>query len=519
MKLLLLFSALFICASSFGQQKCIVYLNDKPNASYVEFSQRAEIRRSKNNVSLSERDKEVSQEYLTELAKFGKVKSTSRWLNAVVLEGEFIDDKLLAKIPFVKRVEVCEEHKVLKRKDIFEYSVPKSLNYGNADTQVRQIGADCLHDLGYTGTGVYLAIIDAGFQGMDTISFFDSLYNSGRVLDTHDFINGTSVYDYSLHGTAVGSCIFGYKASGPVLFAGTGIGVDVALYVSEDVGSETPIEEFNLVAALERCDVQGVEIANISLGYVDFDDPMDNHAYADMNGQTTIAAQGVNIAASVGIVVVAAAGNSGPSFISTPCDADSCLCIAAVDNEGNFAPFSSVGPASDGAIKPDVAATGWDTWVVLNDGSLVMGSGTSFASPTMAGAVACLIDAQPSATAIDIIEAVRKSGNQYNFPDEFLGYGIPDMCVANDTLIEQFAGVAEQGNGISIFPNPVADWIHVELNGSAAKEAEILDINGKRISLISLENITSIDVSALNSGVYFISIQELNFKEKFIVRR
>lgn len=503
---------LFFLYSSFAalsQSKVIVFFKDKGDSPHIQLSKRSLDRRLKNHAVLDENDRVLYTPYLEELANDGKIVNQSKWLNAVTFETNLAPKELMEKFAFIKSISLSKSEKPKPRKDVFNYVDPKTLNYGNADTQVRQIGADCMHDLGYTGTGVYMAIIDAGFKGMDTIPYFDSVYNQNRLLDTFDFTNNASIYNYSGHGTAVSSCIFGHKG-GFDAYAGTALDVDVALYVAEDVSSETLLEEFNVVAALERCDSVGVDIANISLGYFGFDDPSEDHVYGDLDGNTTIATMGVNVAASKGIVVVMSAGNSGPSNISTPCDADDGLCVGAVDNQGIYAFFSSVGPASDGAVKPDVAATGWNTWVIIDDGSLVMGNGTSFSSPVMAGGVACLIGAHPTKTVAQIIASVQEAGHQFDTPDEFLGYGIPNLCEANDSLNFSGVGINEIGDDlINLFPNPTSGEISIYgLESDKAYEFEILNNVGQilfRETLIAGEQIT-IDVHLLANGIYTVRV-------------
>mgnify|MGYP000284503186 CR=1 FL=1 len=512
---------LFASLSVLSQSKVIVFLKDKGDSPNMQLSERAINRRLKNNAVLDENDRVLYAPYLEELSNDGIILNQSKWLNAVTFETDVAPNDLLAKYAFIERISASKKEKPIPRKDVFDYVDPKALNYGNADTQVRQIGADCMHDLGYTGQGVYMAIIDAGFKGMDTIPYFDSVYNQNRVLDTFDFTNNASIYNYSGHGTAVSSCVFGHKG-GLDPYAGTAVDVDVALYVAEDVASETLIEEFNVVAALERCDSVGVDIANISLGYFGFDDPSENHAYADLDGNTTIAAMGVNVAASKGIVVVMSAGNAGPSNISTPCDADNGLCVGATDNQGNYAFFSSVGPASDGAIKPDVAATGWNTWVILEDGSLVMGNGTSFSSPVMAGGVACLIGAHPTKSVAQIIASVQESGHQFDTPDEFLGYGIPDLCEANDSLNISGVGIHEIGDAIyTLFPNPTSGIVTIYgLENHKAYEIEILNNVGQIVfkELVTAGEQPTINVHFLANGIYTVRLNEGTFMKRLVVQ-
>jgi serine protease AprX len=509
MQKLLLLLILFPFVGS-AQSSYLVYLTDKQHSNYVEFSERSKQRREKNAVHLNEMDLEVSPYYLNELKIQGEIRGTSRWMNAVYYKSSLSESEIKSNFPFIKQVVSFEFEPTKIRKDVFETHTPKSIDYSAADTQIRQIGIDCLHDEGFRGSGVYFAVIDAGFKGMDTISYFDSTYLNGRVLDTYDFVNEIGVYDYSSHGTAVSSCIFGFgQTMGSANYSGGAPDVDVALYVSEDVFSETLIEEFYLVQALERCDVQGVDIANISLGYTTFDDPLEDHSYNDLDGNTTIAAQGVNTAVSKGIIVVAAAGNSGPGTISTPCDADSCLCAGAVNNTGDYAPFSSVGPNADLQVKPDVAATGWDTWIINDAGDLVTANGTSFASPMLAGGVACLINAHPNMTAMEIITAVRESGHQFNTPDIYLGFGIADLCVALTELNQQSASLNELELSFQIYPNPTNDFLVIELNGENImnQKLEILDMAGRVLHTQEIDAPqTKISVSTLSRGVYQLRV-------------
>lgn len=324
MKQFLFITALFSCFLVRAQQTHLVFLKDKGNLSGqkpISLTERALSRRAKNNVSIDWNDLPVSSVYIKLLQESGNVLSSSRWLNAICLKSDLSANQLMEKYEFIDRIESIQAYKNDKiSKEKLENSIEKTLNYGWTDTQVRQINLPCIHDQGYKGDGVFLAVIDAGFNGMDTIPFFNNVYLQNRIIDEFDFVGGNSVYNYSGHGTAVSSCIVG-EMTGANQFIGTAPEVDLALYVTEDVSSETQLEEYNLVLALERCDSIGVDVVNISLGYVNFDDSTTNYSYSDMDGHTTIAAQGAMVAASKGIIVVTSAGNGGPEKISTPCDA------------------------------------------------------------------------------------------------------------------------------------------------------------------------------------------------------
>ncbi|MFT5777364.1 MAG: serine protease AprX [Crocinitomicaceae bacterium] len=509
-KFSLVFLFLLACSQLMAQETMIIFLKDKeqlePEQLQQNFSERALQRRLKNRVQFDQHDWPVTQSYLDLLAEHGKVLQTSRWLNAVKFETETSASVLQIEFDFISEIQTFSKLTGKSTINKWELEEAKALNYGYADTQALQINANCLHDLDFTGVGVYVAIIDAGFRGMDTIPYFDSLYLQARLLDSHDFINDSSVYAYSGHGTSVTSTIVA-EGNFPDAFTGTGKDVDLALYVSEDVASETQLEEFNLIAALERCDSVGVDIANISLGYFEFDDSLTNYIYDDLDGQTTISAIGVTIAASKGIIVVSSAGNSGPDHITTPADADSILSIGAIDGFENYAWFSGVGPSFDGRVKPDVVSRGGGSWFIASDGLLKNGNGTSFSSPIIAGAVACLVQAYPTRTAQEIIQMVRESGHQFAAPDTLMGYGIPDFCKAFLSTPE-IVGIES-----SVFPIPADDHITIEsaaFNSLDKLTIQLIDLSGRLTlegkSVAVISNSVVIITEELKDGFYILTL-------------
>lgn len=516
-------SLLFVFTISFAvmsQEKAILFFNSKPDVSTIDIndcvSNRSLKRRLSKDVVINSLDVPVNPSYLNELAQYGVVLKKSKWLNAVIYSSVLSEEELKSKFEFIERVQFFKKHSISEiNKSVL--SEEKAIDYGAAQGQTEQINVNCLHDQAYTGDGVYLAVIDAGFTNMDNVSYFDSLFIQGRVLDKYNFTDGnTDVYGNSDHGTMVTSCIVGEKHSGEK-YVGTAIDVDIALYRSEEASTETISEEFDLVLALERCDSVGVDIANISLGYVDFDDPSSDHVYADMDGTTTIAAMGVNAAATKGIAVIIAAGNGGPQTISTPCDADNGFCIGAVDALNEYAFFSSVGPSSDGQVKPDVVARGEGAWIVNPNDMTESGNGTSFASPIICGATACLIQANPSSSVQEIFNAIRQSADQYATPDGFKGYGLPDFCVA-DQILKAASLKSMVSSEMILFPNPVSDFLTIE---SEIKTGSIQVYNsvGKKVLLIDAWNQTMIDVSNLSSGIYTIELLDntsVAVRSKFI---
>lgn len=231
----------------------------------------------------------------------------------------------------------------------------------------------------------------------------------------------------------------------------------------------------------------GADVINSSLGYTEFDDFTQDHTYTDMDGNTAPCTIAADRASSKGIIVVNSAGNSGGSgwqYIGAPADGDSVLSIGAVDDMENYAGFSSTGPTADGRIKPDVCAQGQGTFVFTPFGSSAQSAnGTSFSSPVIAGAVACLWQAWPTKTNIEIMESVKRSASQYNNPDNNLGYGIPDFGSAFTITGAQFIHANESNDDLIVYPNPFIGnhplTINIKNSQPQNVQVELVDAMGK----------------------------------------
>ncbi|MDQ6756610.1 MAG: S8 family peptidase, partial [Bacteroidota bacterium] len=316
-----------------------------------------------------------------------------------------------------------------------------------------------LHNNGFRGEGMLMAIMDAGFYHYLTVTAFDSVRNNNQIIETYDFVkNETSVNEDDIHGMYCFSIIAG---NWPGKLVGSCPKANYYLYRTEDAATEYPIEEQNWVAAAERADSIGVDVFSTSLGYNTFDNPVFNHTYADMNGKTTIIAKANTLAARKGIISVVAAGNEGTNswhYILTPADADSIVTVGSVKASGMVSSFSSYGPSSDGRVKPTVASVGEGTFFAGLNNQPVSGNGTSFATPNMAGLITCLWEAFPDFTNMEIIEAVKRSSSIYTTPDNRIGYGIPNFHKAFDDLAQQRAlknvNTILGTNWIKVYPNP-----------------------------------------------------------------
>jgi subtilisin family serine protease len=305
---------------------------------------------------------------------------------------------------------------------------------------------------------------------------------------------------------------------------------------SEDGATEYIIEEYNWVSAAEYADSVGADVINSSLGYTEFNDPSQNHTYADMDGNTAPATIGADMAARKGILVVNSLGNEGSSpwyYLSAPSDGDSVLGIGAVDGAGIYASFSSHGPSYDGRVKPDVAAQGSGVCVVdPYSGGLTFGGGTSFSSPILAGMSACLWQANPSLNNMQIAQAIKQSASQYENPDDMLGHGIPDFVLANNILTVISGPGAEPGY-FNIYPNPFTENFTIEAsaqeNQSFAYSEEcrivISDVTGRHMGsqTISLQAPVKTEITILQNaprGLYFavINLYGNQFVQKIVKR-
>jgi hypothetical protein len=459
-----------------AQNRYAVQLTDKNNSPYsvnnplAFLSQRAIDRRIKQNIAITEHDFPVNPAYVMQIAATGAtVLNTSRWLNTVTIETS--DPAVLAAVsslPFVQMVyNVGRPLPPKKEKFSFQrqglipavssYSTtPLAFDYGPSLNQIAMLAGHLLHSQGKTGQGMVIAVIDAGFFNADNMMVFDSLRNDNRLLGTWDFVDhNAQVYDDHPHGSFVASIMAGLWHGNLV---GTAPHASYWLLRSEYAPTETLMEEFYWAAAAEFADSAGADIINSSLGYYEFDDPQHNHTYADMDGKTTPVSRAAAFAASKGMIVCNSAGNEGASnwnYIIAPADADSIISVGAVDDQQNYAWFSSNGPTYDGRVKPTVSAQGQGTYVAdLFNNGVFAGNGTSFSSPLIAGLVACLWQCNPNATAQQVIQALIQSSSQFSSPDTLLGYGIPNVALACQILAALSVQETSYDNPLQVYGNP-----------------------------------------------------------------
>ncbi|BDS11261.1 S8 family peptidase [Aureispira anguillae] len=508
-----------------------VELTDKNKTPYSIFrpqdflSAKAILRRETMGIPLEENDLPITPAYIQKIKSMGApIHAKSKWLNSLAIHTR--DEALLEairKLPFVKSVKPLGKYRKVskpilkKNRPAVDPSKHEIDYYGQADNQIKMLGGDVLHNYGYTGKGIHVAIFDGGFLNVYRMPVFDSIYANNRLLGTHDFVEGDDfVYEGSSHGTNVLACM-GSKA--PHLIVGTAPDASYYLFKTEDVKGEFRVEEFNWVAALEHADSIGVDVINSSLGYTGFNDSTMSYKYHQLDGKTALCSRGAEIGASKGLLIVNSAGNEGDGkwhYIGTPADAKGVLSVAAVRPNGTRASFSSWGPTVDGRIKPDVAAQGRYTVVASMDKyNITRTNGTSFSSPVMAGMVASLKQAFPNKTSEEIKDAIRLSGSISYQPDSSLGYGIPNFFFAYMTMLEASIIIDHKG-GMYYTPKPIQEQLHlfIEQRKPASLKVTIYDkmmqekfqytgaTKGKEIKEIRLPN-----VREYPSGLYIIKIE------------
>lgn len=394
-------------------------------------------RRKRQGLPIDSTDLPVCRKYIDAIRKKGvHILVAGKWDNFVTVscnDSTVIGE--IARLPFVRSTEKVWQGKVKKserRDSLINNPLRSDHVYGPAITQIQMSKAERLHEAGFRGQGMTIAVIDAGFHNADKIEAMKNIH----ILGTRDFVNPEAdIYAESSHGMCVLSCM---AMNQPNVMVGTAPEASYWLLRSEDEYSENLVEQDYWAAAIEFADSVGVDVVNTSLGYYSFDDPTKNYRYRDLDGHYALMSRQAAKAADKGMVVVCSAGNSGAGSwkkITPPGDADNILTVGAIDKKASLAPFSSVGNTADGRVKPDVVAVGLLADVVHTDGNLRGASGTSFSSPIMCGMVACLWQACPELTAKEIIELVRQSGDRADFPDNIYGYGIPDLWKAYQSTI------------------------------------------------------------------------------------
>ncbi len=499
-----------------------IYFSDKDGTSYqidqpAQFlSERSINRRAVQGLAVDRLDLPLSSAYLEEIKALGvEIKHVSRWLNGIAMINmdyatfqEVLQLSFTETVPWVPASDdlFFPQKTSQARFDPPLESAP-NFDYGVAKEQVEQVSTSGLHDLGYTGSGVWIGVLDAGFYNVDSLPSFIPLIDEGRILETRNYIDETSIYrQSSSHGMSVLSIMAG-EWDGSLV--GTAPHASYLLCMTENSDQETRIEEIAWIEAAEYADSLGVDVINTSLGYSNFDGVIYDYSYRDMDGISTYISRAASLTASRGMILCNSAGNEGNDdwfYITAPADASDILTVGAVDSANLLASFSSRGPSYDARIKPDITAMGRACGLQHRSGGLARGNGTSFASPVMAGSVAALWQAFPELSATDLIYKIRQSAHRASRPDSNYGYGTPNMLHAYHTITR--IPVRFNEGEMKIWPNPAGEHLMIKIPEEGEQQVRIYDLNGRLACSLQMQLPGEMELpSTLTSGIYIIEIQ------------
>ena len=475
-KVLLLFILLSSTAVSHAQfSRYIVRFKNKGSNPFTlstpgaYLSPRAIDRRTRYSIPYDSTDLPVTPSYVAQVAAVANVTvlNVSKWINGVsILTTDPAAITTINSFPFVLSVNSIALRESSTSDKFQSFSVPLTTpvqrqvaadyyNYGaNAYNEIHLHWGEFLHNIGLRGQNMQIAMLDAGYFNYNTLDAMDSIIANNQVLSTWDFVaRHASVAEDHSHGM---QCLSTIAANLPGQFVGKAPKANFHLFRTEDVATEYPIEEFNWVCGAERADSTGADVISSSLGYFDFDGTAFDYTYSQMNGNTTISAQGADLAAKKGLLVFNAIGNEGSNpwhFLTTPSDGDSVVAVGGVSSTGAMYTGSSWGPSSDGQVKPDVLSIGLSAVVQFPNNTIALNTGTSFACPNMAGLATCLWQGFPEFNNMRIVRALHQASSLYTSPHPQMGYGIPNMKTAFSSLLTEFATSSATINQCSVTLN------------------------------------------------------------------
>ncbi len=515
-----LFLFFTLLASAQAQDRYMVFFKDKTSSNFSidrpqDFlSQRSLLRRSKNDVPVTEEDLPVNQSYINQVAQVGaETYFQTKWMNGVLVQMETSLVSQVEALEVVDRVEYVAPGSLLirsagVRSELDESPIPPSLI---SQSQYVMLELDLMHQAGFFGEGVLLGVFDDGFNNYNSLSPFEHLLLNEQIVATQDFTKNIESVDNAFdHGLRAFSLI----AADDQNIIGGAPRAEYFLAVTEASG-EFRIEEYNWLFAAERADSIGVDIITSSLGYSDFQDDSMDYTVQDMDGQTTVVTRAANMAALRGIVVVTSAGNTGGGtwgIITAPADSESVIAVGAVDSDQILAGFSALGPSADGRIKPDVVAQGVANPVLRATGNIAFQNGTSFSAPLIASLAAGLIEAFPDMRADRIREIIRTSGDRADSPDNSFGYGIPGFIKASRIANETLVPVAD---GIATYPNPSAlPYFNLSFPEEYIGQsiyAELMTNKGELVESFRFtpglfQNTLTVDMSKVKSGLLLLKL-------------
>ncbi|MBN1479041.1 T9SS C-terminal target domain-containing protein [candidate division KSB1 bacterium] len=475
---------------------------------------------------VDETDLPVYAGYIENLTARGlQIAVVSKWLNAVSVYTTPEQAEDLVALPFVKNVQkvlLGKKKPIINEPDFLTKplgeTTPHVLDYGPSLIQNEQIRIPDIHGVGITGHNVRIAVFDTGFNlehsafaHIDIVAAYDFINNDEDV-DNED----GDQFDQNRHGTQVLSVIGGYA---PGELIGAAFDASFLLAKTEDIRSETQVEEDNWIAAAEWAEVHAADIITSSLGYLDWYD------YEDLDGKTAPITIAADMAVQKGIVVITSAGNEGDKswyYITAPADGIDVIAVGAVNSAGLLAGFSSRGPTYDGRVKPEVVAMGVGCYHAYPYTGFGRGNGTSFSCPLVAGTAALILSAHPHLTPLEVRKALTGTAAQATRPDNNYGHGLINALDAVN-----YHGVvtdpAEFNRLVSVYPNPFSYHAHnelyflLDLQEYSPVKIELYNILGHHYGAVINTDIAgskehpvpwsaTVSDKTLPSGVYFFRI-------------
>ena len=525
-------------SASAQTHRYMVFLSDKAESIYsldepeAFLSTRAIARKIQHNVEINVLDLPVSTTYIQDLASLElDVFFTSKWMNAVLIQTdpstllEVIGRSYVDSVVFIAPgARLTHENTGFEWPDTFQ---EPNNPLESSELQLAMMNVHQMHEDGYRGEGMLIAVLDAGFKGAQLFKPLENIFKENRLIAAKDFVtNGGNPFLYSGHGTSAWSTI----ASDYKDFIGTAPKAEFILCITEDVASEYRIEEYNWLVAAEYADSLGADIITSSLGYSSFSDGTMNYTYQDMDGQTAIITRASNLAIKKGLLVITSAGNEGNDpwrYITAPADGPDNITVGSVKSDYSISSFSSQGPTADDRIKPDVVALGQGTTLLTSNGSISQASGTSFSAPLVAGFSAGIWQAHPEFTNLEVVDYLRNLGTRFDNPDNYFGYGIPiylaneDSLVVTDTTMLSLSEFTS--DSITIYPNPVyGNVISIKIDSKIniyPLDIKLLDLEGNNVCELNVLNLPlggliSMDISNSHTGIYILILSSDNTSRK-----
>ena len=525
--LLLLFSISAFAQNDQQQYKFRVYLKDKGKTEFSAsnpekfLTKQAIERKNRQQVTIDETDFPISANYFNLITNAGgKPVSHSKWFKTIVVQlkdSAQIND--IVKLSFVdsakyiwRGMERNFSNPVRPRLGLLDCLEERGLenHFGLTEEQFALHNAQSMSLSGFTGKGINVAVIDAGFTNADVIPQFGKI----NIVGFKSFVPEGDIFASSDHGTKVFSTM---AVNIPNVMIGSAPAAMYHLLRSEDMRSEFPVEEDYWVRAIEYADSIGIDLVNTSLGYTAFDDKSLNYKYEDLDGKTSFMSLAADKAYEKGMILVTSAGNEGNKpwqKISAPADAKNALTVGAIGTDSVIASFSSKGFTADNRLKPDIVSVGRGTITIGYNGLFDFTNGTSLSSPFVAGLVASLWSINPEMNRSEVLDIVKRSSDRYNRPDSVYGYGIPDFGKAMKEVLGKLKvnekSVTEKYFSIT---SPARDNYLITLTepdfSLDAYEISLLDESGNLISKHEFEkNTLSISVTSetrkTNKFVHFV---------------